>query len=120
MTEFSRKHTAGVREGLDEIRRMIEMLVKYRDDRRDGFARVMQHAMTERLGHDPDEVTKVLSAKKIPRHLIKDAIEIARRQGGFTIFALVDALTQLSQNVRYAGDRAELDVKIGKLLSLAL
>ncbi len=120
VTEFSRKHTAGVREGLDEIRAMIETLVKYRDDRRDGFARIMKIAMTERLGQDADEVTKVLSSHKIPRHLITEALDMARRQGGFTIFALVDALTKLSQEVRYAGDRVELDVKIGKLMSLAL
>ncbi len=120
VTEFSRKHTAGVREGLDEIRCMIETLVKYRNDRRDGFARIMKIAMTERLGHDADEVTKVLSAEKIPRHLIKEALELARQQGGFTIFALVDALTKLTQSVRYAGDRAELDTRIGRLMSLAV
>ena len=33
--------------------------------------------------------------------LIKDAMEIARQSGGFTIFALVDALTKLSQKARY-------------------
>ncbi|MBX3436989.1 MAG: DUF932 domain-containing protein [Planctomycetaceae bacterium] len=120
VTEFSRKHTAGVREGLDEIRRMIETLVKYRDDRRDGFARIMQIAMKESLGHDAEEVTKKLSAEKIPRQLIKEALEIARRKGGYTIFALVDALTHLSQDVRYAGDRVELDARIGKLMALAM
>ncbi len=120
VTEFSRKHTAGVREGLDEIRAMIETLVRYRDDRRDGFVRIMQHAMRERLGHDAEEVTKVLSSHKIPQHLIKDALEIARRQGGFTIFAVVDALTQLTQKVTFAGDRTELDARIGKLMNLAL
>ncbi len=120
VTEFSRKHTSGVRDGLDEIRRMIETLVKYRDDRRDGFARVMRQAMSERLGHDADEVTKVLSAEKIPKHLIKDAIEIAQHHGGFTIFALVDALTKLTQRASYAGERAELDTRIGRLMSLAV
>lgn len=120
VTEFSRKHTAGVRDGLDQIRRMIEALVKYRDERRDGFARIMQIAMKEQLGHDAEEVTKKLTAEKIPRHLIKEALEIARRKGAFTIFALVDALTQLTQDVRYAGDRVELDARIGRLMSLAL
>ena len=120
VTEFSRKHTSGVRDGLDEIRRMIETLVQYRDDRRDGFTRVMQKAMSERLGHDVDEVRKILSAEKIPQHLIKDAIEIARQQGGFTIFALVDALTKLTQQAKYAGERTELDTRVGRLMNLAL
>ena len=71
------------------------------------------------IDFEHDEVTKLLSAEKIPRHLIKDAMEIARQRGGFTIFALVDALTKLSQKVQHAGDRTELDAKIGQLLALA-
>jgi hypothetical protein len=43
---------------------------------------------------------------------------MARQQGGFTIFSIVDALTRLSQRVSCAGDRAELDAKIGALLAL--
>ena len=119
VVEFSRKHTANVRDALDEIRMMVEQLVAKRDQRRDSFAAVMKKAMTERLGSDADEVTKVLATKKLPRHLIKDAMEIARAQGGFTIFSIVDALTKLSQKVQHAGDRTELDVKVGQLLALA-
>ncbi len=119
VVDFSRKHTANVRDGLGEIRSILERLVARRDERRDSFAAVMKKAMNEKLGSDEDEVTKVLSAGKIPRGLIKDAMEIARRQGGFTIFALVDALTKLSQKVNYAGDRTELDAKVGQLLALA-
>ena len=119
VVDFSRKHTANVRNGLEEIGRILERLVNKRDERRDSFATVMKKAMTERLGSDSDEVTKVLSAEKIPRNLIKDAMELARQQGGFTIFAMVDALTKLSQKVKYAGDRTELDVRIGQLLALA-
>ena len=52
--------------------------------------------------------------------LIKDAMEIARAQNGFTIFALVDALTKLSQKSKYAGDRTELDARIGQLLAMAV
>jgi hypothetical protein len=119
VVDFSRKHTANVRDGLNEIRSILERLVARRDERRDSFAAVMKKAMSERLGDDAEEVTKVLSAEKIPRGLIKDAMEIARTQGGFTIFALVDALTKLSQKVNYAGDRTELDSRIGQLLALA-
>lgn len=75
--------------------------------------------MNERLGCDAEDVVKQLTQHGIPRTLVKDAMEIAREQGGFTIFAIVDALTRLSQNVRLAGDRAELDAKIGTLLMLA-
>ncbi len=120
VVDFSRKHTANVRDGLNEIRGILERLVTRRDARRDSFAAVIRKAMTERLGSDAEEVQKVLSAEKIPRSLIADAMEIARQHGGFTIFAIVDALTKLSQNVRYAGDRAELDARIGQLFALAV
>ena len=46
-------------------------------------------------------------------------VEIARRHGGFTIFALVDALTRLNHKVQFAGNRAAMDQKVGALLSLA-
>ena len=76
--------------------------------------------MLERFGSDADDVTKRLTQEGIPRHMIKEALEIARAQGGFTIFSIVDALTKLSQKVLLAGDRMELDAKIGQLLSLAM
>lgn len=120
VVEFSRKHTANVRDGLNEIRMMLANLVARRDQRRDSFATVMRKAMTERLGTDPEDVSKVLAANKIPANLVTEAMEIARQQGGFTIFAMVDALTKLSQRTRYAGDRVELDARIGQLLRLAV
>lgn len=119
IVEVTRKHTANVRDGLNAIRSAIENLVAKRDQRRDGFVQVIRKAMKEMLGSDADEVIKQLSQEGIPKSLIKDAMEIARAQGGFTIFSLVDALTKLSQRVQLAGDRATLDAKIGQLLSLA-
>ena len=83
--------TVGLNDCLLEIRRQIEGLVAKRDARRDSFAEVL-----------------------------KDAMEIARAQGGFTIFALVDALTRLTQRFTFAADRAEADAKVARLLSLAL
>ncbi|MBN8625768.1 MAG: DUF932 domain-containing protein [Planctomycetes bacterium] len=120
VVEFSRKHTANVRDGLLEIRRHIEALVAKRDARRDKFAEVLKQAMHTRLGSDADEVSKELGKHGIPQHFIKDALEIARTQGGFTIFALVDALTRLTQRMNFVADRAEYDLKVGQLLSLAL
>lgn len=119
VVDFTRKHTANVHDGLVEIRRIIEALVEKRDDRRDGFVRVLTKAMQERLGPDSDSVAKELAKTGIPRNLARDAIEIARRQGAFTIFALVDALTRLTQKVKYAGDRVEADAKVASLLALA-
>lgn len=118
--EFSRKHTANVKDGLVEIRRLVEHLVARRDARRDSFATVLRKAMTEKLGNDAEEVAKVLTREDLPKGLIKDALAIAQTQGEFTIFSLVDAFTRLSQSVKYAGDRTELEAKIGRLLSLAL
>lgn len=119
VVEFTRKHTANVRDGLLEIRRHIEALIAKRDARRDQFADVLKKAMQTQLGSDADEVAKELGKHGIPQHYIKDAMEIARAQGGFTIFALVDALTRLPQRLTFAADRAEADYKVAQLLSLA-
>jgi hypothetical protein len=120
VVEFTRKHTASVREGLNEIRDHIRALVAKRDSRRDSFADVLRKAMQVRLGSDAEAVQKELSKHGIPQHYIKDAMEIARAQGGFTIFSLVDALTRLTQRATYAADRAEADYKVAQLLLLAL
>lgn len=116
--EVTRKHTANVRDCLGDIRRMIETLVARRDERRDAFAEVVGKAMRESLGEDADDVLKQLTSHGITRKLAKDALEIARQQGRFTIFALVDALTRLNRDVKYAGNRAEIDAKAASLLSL--
>jgi histone H3/H4 len=117
--EFKRKHTANVRDGLLDIRRIIDQLVAKRDARRDGFSAAIAKAMHERLGADAEEVMKVLVEHDIPRNLAKQALIMAEQQGRFTIFAVVDALTRLTQSIRYAGDRVEIDAKVGTLLALA-
>jgi hypothetical protein len=119
VVEFTRKHTANVHDGLSEIRRIIETLVDKREARRDGFVRVLTKAMKETLGADAEAAAKRLASSGIPRSLAYDAIEIARRQGAFTIFALVDALTRLTQQAKYVGDRVEADSKVAALLTLA-
>jgi hypothetical protein len=118
VVDFSRKHTASVHESLAEIRRIVETLVATRDERKDGFVRLMQKAMETTLGADADEVSKVLSDSGITRTLAKQAIEIARQHGRFTVFALVDALTRIAGEMKNAGDRTEADQRAAKLLSL--
>lgn len=119
VVDFSRKHTAKVGDGLQEIRRLIEQLLQRRDQRRDGFLRVISNAMRETLGSDADDVIKTLTSEGIPRGLAAKATELARQAGRFSIFSLVDALTRLAQEVRYAGDRVEIDAKAATLLALA-
>jgi hypothetical protein len=62
----------------------------------------------------------LIARNGIPRNLASDAIEIARQQGALTIFALVDALTRLTQKAKFAGDRVEADAKVASLLALAV
>jgi hypothetical protein len=95
------------------------MLVERREQRRDGFVRVLTRAMSQALGADAESATKELLKNGIPRHLADDAIEIAGQQGRFTIFCLVDALTRLTQKAKYIGDRTEADAKVAALLALA-
>lgn len=120
--EFTRKHTANVRDGLNEIRRLIETLVKRRDARRDGFARVMEKARTIKLGNDRDEVEKVLDKFDVPKRISGAALEVARLSNPetrYTLSAILDSLTRFSQGTWFAGERTEMDVRISALLALA-
>ena len=120
VVEFSRKHTANVHDSLREIRGLIEGLVEKRDQRRDGFVRVIRKAMETKLGEDTDEVMDVLNKRGITRKLAKEAIEVARLRGGLTIFAVVDALTRIAGKLKNGGDRTEADAKASALLALAV
>lgn len=118
VVSFSRKHTANVHDSLSEIRDILLRLVEKRDARRDGFVEVMKKAMTQKLGDDADDVLKVLLRNGITQALAKQALEIAKTQGRFTVFCLVDALTRIAGNYTQAGDRTEVDQKASSLLSL--
>ena len=120
VVEFSRKHTANVRDALLDIRRIIQTLAAKRDQRRDAFAKVIERAMQTKLGNDTDEVTAALAKAGIGRTLARQAIELAQEQGRFTVFAMVDALTRLARRHVNAGDRTELDQQAGRLLTLAV
>ena len=119
VVEFTRKHTASIHDSLAEMRCIVEQLVAKRDERRDGFVKVIAKAMHERLGADAEEVMKVLIQRGISRTWAKQALQIAEQQGRFTIFAMVDALTRMAGEVTFAGERAELDQKAAGLLTLA-
>lgn len=118
VVEFTRKHTSKVGEGLSQIRQIICQLIEKRDARKDGFARVLKKAMQEKLGQDGEEVLKVLNKQGISRSLAKQATELAARNGAFTIFSVVDALTRMAREIENAGDRVEIDQKASSLLQL--
>jgi hypothetical protein len=117
--DFARKHTAKVGDALGDIRRHVEALVHRRDERRDGFMRVMKKAMEQTLGADAEEVMKALAKHGVSRGLAKQAVESVAGGGRFTIFAVVDALTRLARQVEHAGDRTAVDVQAAALLALA-
>jgi hypothetical protein len=116
--DFSRKHTASVGDALGEIRRHVEALVRKRDERRDGFLRVIRKAMERTLGDDAQAVMKELAKRGLTRGLAKQAVESVSG-GRFTIFALVDALTRFAQKAEYVGDRTVIDVQAAALFALA-
>ena len=118
--EFTRKHTGDVRSSLSEVRRIIERLAAKRDERRDGFAKVIAKAMQERLGADADASLKTLLKNGIPKAAAVEALAVAEEQGVLTIFSLVDALTRTAGKARFAGDRQELDARASRLLDLAV
>jgi hypothetical protein len=118
VVEWTRKHTAKVGEGLSEIRKIIENLVQKRDERKDGFYRLIQKAMETRVGDDADKVMAQVMKQGITRQVAKQALEIAQQQGILTVWSLVDALTRLAKESSFAGERSEADVKAASLLEL--
>ncbi len=118
--EYHRRHTGNIRESLTQIQTIIERLVQKRDARKDGFATVLQKAMQERVG-DAEETSKFLFKHGISRSLVTRAVKQIGDSGKeFTLWTLVDVLTQLTQEVSYAGARNEMDTKISQLLALAM
>lgn len=119
VVEFTRKHTGKVGEALSDIRGIVENLVERRDQRRDGFFKVIRSAMSTSIGTDADEALKFLVKNGIGKGLGKLALEQAREEGRFTIFSLVNALTRMAREHEFAGDRAVADEKASSLLALA-
>lgn len=118
ISEFSRKHTSGVGEALENIRGILHRLVERRDNRRDAFLNIMAKAMKAKLGDDADEVLKKLAGHGFSRALAREALELAKENGAFTVYSVVDALTRMAQRERFAGNRVEADTRAAQLLSL--
>ena len=119
VSEYTRKHTTNVHDAVNQIRDMIARLVELRDQRRDSFAKVIKNAMTTTLGDDAEQVMQVLRNHGIQKVAAEHALKIAQRQGKFTIFSVVDALTRLAGQEVNAGDRTEADARGSSLLALA-
>jgi hypothetical protein len=119
ITEYTRRHTGMVDTAFSEIRRVIEALVQKRDERKDEFASVIAKAMNTRYGHDANEVQQQLVAAGFMKTLAKRAAAIAEKKGRFSIWAVVDALTQVNREHAFAGSRSEADAKAARLLALA-
>jgi hypothetical protein len=105
VVDYSRKHTAKVGDAVRDIRSIIERLVEKRDARRDGFVSVVRKAMGTKLGDDAEEVLKQLTEHGLTRSVAKEALEVAREKGAFTIFSVVDALTRIAGKRKCAGDQ---------------
>ncbi len=121
VVSYRRKHTANVVEAVDDIRLLLRRLVQIRDQRKDAFAKAMRNAMDTKLGSTKDEVSQLLAGQGIGMSYIKAAVEMMENQSRqFTLFQAVDSLTRLTGRLKNAGDRAEQDLKIGRLLSLAV
>ena len=118
VVELTRKHTAKVRDVLVDIQHTIADLVAKRDARRDAFAQAIDRAMDVRLGDDADEVLKVLRKCGVTGKLAAAATNRVSGEG-YTVFALVDALTRLSGQLVNGGDRLAADQQAASLLALA-
>ena len=119
--EFKRKHTGNISDSLCEIGRLIEDLTAKRDARRDGFHRTIIKAMETSLGSTVDDATKSLLKEGLPKDAVTKTLTRLSLDGkAFTLWNLVDALTHENVSMAYAGDRLEADMKIAKLLAMAM
>jgi len=119
IVSMNRKHTRGVGDALTEIRTAIARLVERRDAARDQFTALIRKAMAEPTG-DRDETLSILADQGINRAIAKKAVDLAVSRGQrFTIWSMVDALTQLSRGSLYAATRVEADQRASSLLALA-
>ena len=60
----------------------------------------------------------MLTKHGITRQAAKNALEIGRHEGRFTVWAIVDALTRVAGEYEFAGDRTESDQTASGLLQL--
>ena len=68
-----------------------------------------------------DDATKTILKEGLLKDAVTKALQRLSFEGKpFTLWNLVDALTHENVGVASAGDRLEADVKIAKLLTLAL
>jgi hypothetical protein len=76
--------------------------------------------MQEKPGTDAEEVTKVLLKHDLGKEAVGRAVKQLGEAGKpFTLWNLVDALTQQNVSLTFAGDRLDADQKVAKLLELA-
>lgn len=120
VSEVVHRHTGRVHDTLSQIRQAIESLVRKRDERKDGFARIIARAMETTYGQDKEEVEKLLATAGFTKSLVAKAIEIAGQKGRFTIWSMVDALTLLARESDFAGNRTESEQKASSLLGLVV
>ncbi len=120
IASYSRKHTANVGNAVDDLRFLLKRLIQTRDSRKDAFTATIKQAMATSLGSTSDDVAKALNGFGIAAGYIKDAVEMmATQSSGYTVFKAVDSLTRITGRISNAGDRAEQDSKVGRLLSMA-
>jgi hypothetical protein len=74
--------------------------------------------MRTRLGDDAEEVIEAVAKCGISPTVIKRALDIAQKDGRFTIFAVVDALTRVAGQSEFVGERVEADQRAARLLDL--
>ena len=118
VTEITHRHTGRVRDTLAQIRQAIEQLAQKRDQRKDRFAKVIAKAMETAMATTRRKRQQLLADAKFTRYLATRAVEIARTSGRLTVWAMVNALTQLSRESKFAGSRAEIDQRASSLLDL--
>jgi len=113
-----RRHVGNSQRILSDISYMVEDLIRISDLRKDAFVTKMRAAENTDLGYK-EEVLTLLQKQgysKKASEMVTDLIEETSNR--FSAFSVVDAMTRLSQNSKFAGSRADLDRKASAILAL--
>lgn len=116
IVDFPPTHSATVRDSLSYIRNTLKHLVGIRDQRRDGFVKIMQRALQTKLGNEVDEVMRELMMSGFNSRVAREALQIIQEEKDFTIFSVLQALGKIAAQLPNAGDRIKADRQAASLL----
>ncbi|MDZ4849960.1 MAG: DUF932 domain-containing protein [Pirellulaceae bacterium] len=121
IVSYRRRHHTNVDSVLKDIRFILKRLVLTSHTRKDRFAKAIRAAMATSVGNTKAEAIQNLGRFDLKPSFLTQALDrMIEDSAGYTVFNAVDYLTRGSGELCNAGARTDIDIRIGKILSLAV